>query len=1056
MRKKLYVRNKAVAIALSVGLAGTGMFPAVPAYAEENVSLDKEDQASDDLPEDQEQEEEKEPEKEEVKEEEKEENSDDEAPDQTPEEKEEDPDDGKEDPKEDEDPDPDGLNDPEDKEDEDPAETEDDDNDENGESNEEESSDDEKEDENKDAALDEIEEEEKEKKEEIAEAKTPVKEEVIPEKTVAVQALEDLDGSGTLDDPVEVPEDELLISGGVCSGVNEDWYTQVKDALGLETVYLKIVIPVNVTEIAKNAFYANKNIGTNGNNVYFGTRIAEVDFSGATSLEKIGYAAFSHQTNLTDVVDLSNTQVKVIDGSAFRNCNMEGVILPETLQSLGTSAEGGSSFTECGNLQYVKLATSGEGVFFELPQGIEYIGAYTFRSSFVQAVQVKIPDSVKTIGNSAFNSGNITQIIVEREDDFSGYGTYPFGASNSDQLVILKNSTSYQEMYKHLQSSYRKALTYPFTLKFQGTDIQQKKLYNQSIQYEEDGDTVFWSQNAAYELPALDESAGLPVGCTAKWQLNGDELKADSILTGITGDEATAIYNAIPQSPEVQFTKNGEIQSSGDFTVKLKGDQIQKIGVKVSHPLLKSEQGTDDNYVYFQYGWLDVKDSTYGPRNSEESELFGRYGTENEIPIRKLEDARPGWPDWYQVQIKGYYVSGNKTTLFFKKANSNGGVAYTLHPDVKNAAVYNITATAGTGGTISPEGEVSVYETDDQTFTITPDAGYEITNVKVDGEDKGAIGSYTFSNINEAHTIEASFSKIQYTLIFKPDNGENDIILTAEYGDQVPAPGVAKDGYVFAGWKVDGSDRIYAEGEAVPAENVTLTAQWKVKDTAGDNSGDNSGNNSSNDANNGNTNSGNNSNNGNNSNSSSTDGTSATSSSDGSDDSGQALSGQWSKLSDHEKHWNYTLSNGTLLKDGWYYLRNPYAAGDQSSNAWFYFDAEGDMQHGWYLDTKTNDWYMLNDKSDRTLGMMLNGWYNDDQDGKWYYLDPENGKMLVGWQKIDGQWYYFNAYTPKPTWTYDGSVWIFNGSDERPYGSMYAEEITPDGYQVDASGKWIH
>ena len=69
MRKKLYVRNKVVAIALSVGLAGTGMFPAVPAYAEENVSLDKEDQASDDLPEDQEQEKEKEPEKKEVKEE---------------------------------------------------------------------------------------------------------------------------------------------------------------------------------------------------------------------------------------------------------------------------------------------------------------------------------------------------------------------------------------------------------------------------------------------------------------------------------------------------------------------------------------------------------------------------------------------------------------------------------------------------------------------------------------------------------------------------------------------------------------------------------------------------------------------------------------------------------------------------------------------------------------------------------------------------------------------------------------------------------------------------
>ena len=72
---------------------------------------------------------------------------------------------------------------------------------------------------------------------------------------------------------------------------------------------------------------------------------------------------------------------------------------------------------------------------------------------------------------------------------------------------------------------------------------------------------------------------------------------------------------------------------------------------------------------------------------------------------------------------------------------------------------YTIKAAAGTGGSISPSGNVSVREGKDQTFTITPDKGYAVSNVKIDGKSIGAVKSYTFENVRRTHTIEVIFMK---------------------------------------------------------------------------------------------------------------------------------------------------------------------------------------------------------------------------------------------------------------------------------------------------------
>ena len=98
----------------------------------------------------------------------------------------------------------------------------------------------------------------------------------------------------------------------------------------------------------------------------------------------------------------------------------------------------------------------------------------------------------------------------------------------------------------------------------------------------------------------------------------------------------------------------------------------------------------------------------------------------------------------------------NYTTLtgeieLYRKSSSGGGGWYYSY--------YTIQATAGSGGSISPSGNVSVREGGDQTFTITPDKGYAVANVKIDGKRIGAVKSYTFENVRRPHSIEVIFVK---------------------------------------------------------------------------------------------------------------------------------------------------------------------------------------------------------------------------------------------------------------------------------------------------------
>ena len=91
------------------------------------------------------------------------------------------------------------------------------------------------------------------------------------------------------------------------------------------------------------------------------------------------------------------------------------------------------------------------------------------------------------------------------------------------------------------------------------------------------------------------------------------------------------------------------------------------------------------------------------------------------------------------------------TTVYAHWTYIGGGGSYYSY--------YTIRATAGLNGSITPSGWSSVREGLDQTFTITPDKGYVVAKVLVDGRNVGAVKSYTFKNVTKEHTIEVTFRK---------------------------------------------------------------------------------------------------------------------------------------------------------------------------------------------------------------------------------------------------------------------------------------------------------
>ena len=145
---------------------------------------------------------------------------------------------------------------------------------------------------------------------------------------------------------IEVPESALYMEGTTVMGITKQWFREYcSENNSSNPAYLKITIPSHATSIGTNAFCTNK-ANYDGDDRYnyihpSNYKIAEVDFSSATSLKSIGSQAFKGNNELAGVITLPSS-LKTLGKYAFGSCTkLEGMYLPEGLQEIG-NANGGS------------------------------------------------------------------------------------------------------------------------------------------------------------------------------------------------------------------------------------------------------------------------------------------------------------------------------------------------------------------------------------------------------------------------------------------------------------------------------------------------------------------------------------------------------------------------------------------------------------------------------------------------------------------------------------------------------------------------------------------
>lgn len=210
-----------------------------------------------------------------------------------------------------------------------------------------------------------------------------------------------------------------------------------------------------------------------------------------------------------------------------------------------------------------------------------------------------------------------------------------------------------------------------------------------------------------------------------------DPSEASSQMTGeLAGKTIELLLNF-----DIQETRS---DSSGTFPVNNTG-KLLKIRVELPEEL----QGKPEYVVYREHS------SSTGSSDGVTTEIHKLTTTAN-ADGEKIELSPDGKYLTISAKLFSDYAIAYTLTSTPTPPPGGGGTS-----SVKR---YIIEATAQANGSISPDGNVKVRKGKDKTFTITPDAGYEIARVLVDGDNVGAVDTYTFENVRKNHTIEAFFA----------------------------------------------------------------------------------------------------------------------------------------------------------------------------------------------------------------------------------------------------------------------------------------------------------
>ena len=268
----------------------------------------------------------------------------------------------------------------------------------------------------------------------------------------------------------------------------------------------------------------------------------------------------------------------------------------------------------------------------------------------------------------------------------------------------------------------------------------------------------------------------------------GTEIKPDGSIKLPDGENGGATITkpdgstiVVPGGTEIDKDGNITIPDGGNGSIK-NPDGSEKDNIPGGATIDK-----DGRYRYL----VSLKSTTgvaLKAPNGYETTIWVAKGVTDVVAAPVIDNYTLSGESRFEV-TGGQKVNDSYTITFTYKSVAGGSIGGGGGGG-GSVTSYVITASAGNGGTISPNGNVSVVRGSDKVFTITAKDGYRISNVIVDGESVGAVSTYTFRNVTAKHTIAASFIKVAEIPVIGPgDTGVDKWLRTDEHNSYITGYG---------------------------------------------------------------------------------------------------------------------------------------------------------------------------------------------------------------------------------------------------------------------------